>query len=55
MNLEREKKVLQIKRAKHQVEELEFKILEHMSEVERLKKHIQLQEETIINLEKELN
>jgi len=43
-----------VTKAKTAMEELELKILEKLEEIERIKHHIELQKEVIINKEEEL-
>lgn len=52
--LEKRKKELELERVKLAKKELEFKIEERLDEVERLKKHIDIQNETINKIEQEI-
>jgi hypothetical protein len=47
-------KRLNVKKAALNIEELEFKILERMADIERIKENIKKQEEHILKLEGEL-
>lgn len=53
-SLELRKKELELERVKLAKKELEFKIEERLEEIERLKSHIEIQNETINKIEKEL-
>ena len=54
MNLELEKKKLQIVKAKAAIAELEFKKLEMLDNMNRIEDHIKKQEASIAELEEEL-
>lgn len=54
INLELEKKKLELKRVIYMKEELEFKVLERVAEIERIKENIKIQESKMAELEAEL-
>lgn len=55
MNLEVEKRKLNIKRCQVTIDELEYKILERMADIERIKTSIKEQEETINKINKQIS
>jgi len=55
MSLELKRKKLELQRVSVASEELKFKIEERLDEIEKLKKHIEIQENTIIKLIDEIN
>ena len=55
INIETEKKKLELKRVTFMREEMEFRILERMAEIDRLRENIAIQEKRIAELDKELN
>jgi hypothetical protein len=54
MNLERKKKELELSKVKCGRQEMEFKILERLEEIERLKDNLKIQDKRISELELEL-
>lgn len=54
-DLEKARKELEIQRAETAKMELNYKIMKAMEEVNRIKDHIKLQDETIKRLKEELN
>jgi hypothetical protein len=54
IDLEKEKKKLELKRVIYMREEMEYKILERMAEIERLKDNLAAQDKRIGELEAEL-
>jgi len=51
MTLDKMKLELQKKRVQLGVDELEFKVLERLEDIERLKKNIEISKEAVINLD----
>lgn len=54
MSLDVKKKKLELQRVELAKEELLFKIEERLEEIERLKKHIEVQDQTILKLKEEI-
>lgn len=54
MNLELEKKKLQVVKANAAIAELEFKKLEMLDNMKRIEDHIEKQKASIVELEKEI-
>jgi hypothetical protein len=54
MSLEKKKKELELAKVKCGKQEMEFKILERLEDIERLKENINIQDKRILELEKEL-
>lgn len=54
MDLEKEKKKLERKRVEMAKDEMEYKILERMADIERLKENIKIQEARMAELDREL-
>jgi hypothetical protein len=52
--LEQRKKELELERVKLAKKELEFKIEERLEEIDRLKSHIEIQNQTIKKIEQEI-
>jgi hypothetical protein len=55
MNLELERKILELDRVQLARKELEFKRKERLAEIEKLKEHIKVQEQKEIDLIDEIN
>jgi len=55
MNLEVERKKLELKRVQMAKDEMEFKILQKMEDINTLEGHISVQDKTIKRLEKALD
>lgn len=53
-NLDQKKKKLELQRVSLAKDELLFKIEERLEEIDRLKKHIEIQEQTILKLKQEI-
>lgn len=54
MNLEAEKKKLELKKVETAKAEMEYKILERLADIERIKHNIANQEQAILNIKEEL-
>ena len=54
IDLEKEKKKLELKRVRFARDEMDFRILERLSDIERLKENMKIQDERIAELELEL-
>lgn len=52
--LEKKKKILEIKRVEVAREEMEFRIFERLEEIERLRENIQNQDRRILEIKQEL-
>lgn len=54
MNLELEKKKLELRKVETAKHEMEYKVLERLADIDRIKENIQNQETTIEKIKKEL-